>query len=71
MTGHPPEGTADVWWARRQDASAGHVALLDETERRRWTAYRRDADLIRPGHGDPWTEGVAEAVRRAKAAGRS
>jgi glyoxylase-like metal-dependent hydrolase (beta-lactamase superfamily II) len=30
-----------------------------------------DADLILPGHGDPWTEGVAEAVRRAKAAGRS
>jgi 4'-phosphopantetheinyl transferase len=42
-----PEGTADVWWARRQDASAGHVALLDETERRRWTAYRRDADRER------------------------
>jgi glyoxylase-like metal-dependent hydrolase (beta-lactamase superfamily II) len=30
-----------------------------------------DADLILPGHGDPWTEGVTEAVRRAKAAGRS
>ena len=42
-----PDGTADVWWARRQDASAGHVALLDETERRRWTAYRRDADRER------------------------
>lgn len=41
------DGTADVWWARRQDASAGHVALLDETERRRWTAYRRDADRER------------------------
>jgi 4'-phosphopantetheinyl transferase len=47
MTGHPPEGTADVWWARRQDASAGHVTLLDETERRRWLAYRRDADRER------------------------
>ena len=22
-----------------------------------------DADPILPGHGDPWTEGVAEAVR--------
>jgi 4'-phosphopantetheinyl transferase len=42
-----PAGTADVWWARRQDASAGHLALLDETERRRWTAYRRDADRER------------------------
>ena len=30
-----------------------------------------EADLLRPGHGDPWTEGVAEAVRQAKAAGRS
>ena len=30
-----------------------------------------DADLLLPGHGDPWTAGVAEAVRRAKAAGRS
>lgn len=30
-----------------------------------------DADLLLPGHGDPWTRGVAEAVQRAKAAGRS
>jgi glyoxylase-like metal-dependent hydrolase (beta-lactamase superfamily II) len=30
-----------------------------------------DADLLLPGHGDPWTQGVAEAVRKAKAAGRS
>jgi glyoxylase-like metal-dependent hydrolase (beta-lactamase superfamily II) len=30
-----------------------------------------DADLLLPGHGDPWTQGVSEAVRRAKAAGRS
>lgn len=29
------------------------------------------ADVILPGHGDPWTDGVAEAVRRAKAAGPS
>jgi 4'-phosphopantetheinyl transferase len=41
------EGTVDVWWARRQDASARHVALLDEAERRRWTAYRRDEDRER------------------------
>jgi 4'-phosphopantetheinyl transferase len=46
-TGRIPDGAADVWWARRQDASARHVALLDETERRRWTAYRRDADRER------------------------
>jgi 4'-phosphopantetheinyl transferase len=41
------EGTADIWWARRQDASDRHVELLDETERRRWTSYRRDADRER------------------------
>jgi glyoxylase-like metal-dependent hydrolase (beta-lactamase superfamily II) len=29
------------------------------------------ADVLLPGHGDPFTEGVSEAVRRAKAAGRS
>jgi glyoxylase-like metal-dependent hydrolase (beta-lactamase superfamily II) len=29
------------------------------------------ADLVLPGHGEPWTGGVAEAVRLAKAAGRS
>ena len=29
------------------------------------------ADVILPGHGDPWTEGVAEAIRRAKSAGPS
>ena len=29
------------------------------------------ADLVLPGHGDPWTEGIEEAVRLAKVAGRS
>ena len=29
------------------------------------------ADLLLPGHGDPWTEGPVEAVRRARAAGPS
>jgi glyoxylase-like metal-dependent hydrolase (beta-lactamase superfamily II) len=29
------------------------------------------AGVLLPGHGDPFTEGVPEAVRRAKAAGRS
>ena len=43
----PPDGTADVWWARRQDASDRHAGLLDATERRRWTAYRRDEDRAR------------------------
>ena len=43
----PAEGAADVWWARRQDASDRHLTLLDETERRRWEGYRRDADRER------------------------
>ena len=29
------------------------------------------ADVLLPGHGDPWTEGVAEAIRHARAAGPS
>jgi glyoxylase-like metal-dependent hydrolase (beta-lactamase superfamily II) len=29
------------------------------------------ADLVLPGHGDPWTQGVPEALHRAKAHGRS
>ncbi len=41
------DGTADVWWARRQDASPRHAGLLDETERQRWAAYRREADRER------------------------
>ena len=43
----PPDGTADVWWARRQDASARHAALLDGTERRRWAVSRLEADRER------------------------
>ncbi len=42
-----PDGTADVWWARRTDASDRLAGLLDETERRRWTAYRRAEDRER------------------------
>jgi glyoxylase-like metal-dependent hydrolase (beta-lactamase superfamily II) len=29
------------------------------------------ADRVLPGHGEPWTEGIAEAVRLARIAGRS
>ena len=29
------------------------------------------ADILLPGHGEPWTGNPAEAVRLAKAAGRS
>jgi 4'-phosphopantetheinyl transferase len=41
------EGTAEVWWARRQDAAPRLSALLDHAERERWAAYRRDADRER------------------------
>jgi glyoxylase-like metal-dependent hydrolase (beta-lactamase superfamily II) len=30
-----------------------------------------DVDLLLPGHGEPWTGGVAEAVARAREAGKS
>jgi 4'-phosphopantetheinyl transferase len=43
----PVEGTAEVWWARRQDASPRLSGLLDHVERERWSAYRRDADRER------------------------
>jgi 4'-phosphopantetheinyl transferase len=42
-----PDGTADVWWARRADAADRLAAVLDETERRRWAAYRRPEDRER------------------------
>jgi glyoxylase-like metal-dependent hydrolase (beta-lactamase superfamily II) len=29
------------------------------------------ADLLLPGHGEPWTGGMDEALRRARAAGPS
>ena len=43
----PKEGTGEVWWARRQDASPRLAGLLDRAERERWAAYRRDADRER------------------------
>jgi 4'-phosphopantetheinyl transferase len=43
----PGEGVADVWWAHRQDAEPRLAGLLDAAERRRWTAYRRNADSER------------------------
>lgn len=43
----PGNGTADIWWARRQDASPRLAGLLDQAERRRWAAYRRDEDRQR------------------------
>jgi 4'-phosphopantetheinyl transferase len=41
------DGIAEVWWARRRDAAPRLTELLDETERLRWGAYRREADRDR------------------------
>jgi 4'-phosphopantetheinyl transferase len=41
------DGTAGVWWARRQDAAPRLAGLLDDVERQRWSAYRREADRER------------------------
>jgi 4'-phosphopantetheinyl transferase len=43
----PADGCAEVWWARRQDAAPGLAGLLDQAERERWAAFRRDADRER------------------------
>ena len=43
----PADGTAEVWWARRQDAAPALLVLLDPVERERWAAYRGDADRER------------------------
>jgi glyoxylase-like metal-dependent hydrolase (beta-lactamase superfamily II) len=29
------------------------------------------AEMLLPGHGEPWTRGIAEAAERARAAGAS
>jgi 4'-phosphopantetheinyl transferase len=43
----PATGTADVWWARRQDASPRLAHLLDEAEQSRHARYRRQEDKDR------------------------
>jgi 4'-phosphopantetheinyl transferase len=43
----PEAGAAHVWWAQRQAASPDLAELLDDTERRRWEAYRRAEDRER------------------------
>src|SRR5260370_33014109 len=40
-------GPAGVWWARRGDASPRLAGLLDDLERERRAAYRREADRER------------------------
>ena len=45
--GTAADGTAGVWWACRQDAAPRLASLLDDAERERWAAYRREADRER------------------------
>src|SRR5260370_40062283 len=45
--GTAADGTAGVWWARRRDASPRLAGLLDDLERERRAAYRREADRER------------------------
>ena len=45
--GTAAEETAEVWWARRQDAAPRLAGLLDDLERQRWSAYRREVDRER------------------------
>jgi glyoxylase-like metal-dependent hydrolase (beta-lactamase superfamily II) len=43
----------------------------DEVEQARNALVKLEklkADIVLPGHGDPWTSGVAEAVRAARIA---
>src|SRR5260370_39656190 len=45
--GTAADGTAGVWWARRRDAPPRLAGRLDDLERERRAAYRREADRER------------------------
>ena len=47
VPGTPADESAEVWWARRQDAAPRLAGLLDDLERQRWSAYRREVDRER------------------------
>ena len=42
-----PDGTADVWWARKPDGSDRHAGLLDDVERQRLGRLRTEDDRQR------------------------
>jgi 4'-phosphopantetheinyl transferase len=67
----PGEEAADVWWARRQDAAPRLAGLLDQAERQRWAAYRRDADRERFLVGCALAKTVIAAYTGRPAAGVS
>jgi 4'-phosphopantetheinyl transferase len=67
----PGEATADVWWARRQDASGPLAGLLDQDEQRRWAAYRREEDRERFLVGCALAKSVVAACTGRRPAGVS
>jgi glyoxylase-like metal-dependent hydrolase (beta-lactamase superfamily II) len=60
---------------------AGQLVLVDAGAPKDWSLFTRaalglgkvagDLDVLLPGHGEPWTEGIDEAIRQARAAGPS
>jgi 4'-phosphopantetheinyl transferase len=52
----------DVWWAHPASATPALLGLLDEVERGRYEAYRRDVDKLRFLTGRALIRGVAAAA---------
>lgn len=60
--GHDRAMRCDVWWAHPASATPALLDLLDEVERGRYEAYRRDVDKQRFLTGRALIRGVAAAV---------
>lgn len=54
-----------------QLAPAAFATSTEQASRSLTRIERIDCDLVLPGHGDPWTDGAASAVARARNARRS
>lgn len=54
-----------------QLAPAAFAISTEQATRSLEAIERIDCDLVLPGHGEPWSDGAASAVARARAAGRS
>ena len=60
--GHDRAMRCDVWWAHPTAETPALLALLDEVERGRYEAYRRDVDKLRFLTGRALIRGVAAAA---------
>jgi 4'-phosphopantetheinyl transferase len=60
--GHDRAMRCDVWWAHPVSATPALLDLLDEVERGRYEAYRRDVDKLRFLTGRALIRGVAAAA---------